>query len=208
MQASFKQKGPTVVSVQMTGAEARALLNEMEDVAQAFPEPGLLQGDTPCGKLYQELQRLAGPLGSQWPERVPSDRPTVVDPYPGVHLPSVSESESEPEPSGREAATDLPKYIDVLAAHIPAAQREFTVRIFHCDFTGRRSPNEALARTFPTEDKARQFYVSTQNIQNMKIRAKEAVAIDVVLGVQDKRSHAKKKSYREWEHTLCKGGPG
>jgi len=199
VQASFKQKGPIVV-VQMTGAEAGTLLNEMEDIARAFPEPSLLQGDTLYGKLYRELQRLAGPLGGQWPARVPSDRPTVVDPPRVDHV--------EPEPSGREAATDLPKYIDVIAWHIPDQHREFTVRIFHCDTSGRRSPNEALARTFPTEDKARQFYVSTQNIQNMKIRAKEAVAIDVVLGVQDKRSHAKKKSYREWEHSLCKGGPG
>lgn len=116
--------------------------------------------------------------------RVPSDRPASL-------------------PSG-----DLPNYIDVLASHIPVQHREFTVRIFHCDFTGRRATNESLARTFPTEAAARDFYSRTQNIQNMKVRNKEALSIDVVLGVQDKRSHAKKKSYREWEHALCKGGPG
>ena len=133
--------------------------------------------------------------------RVPSDRPTVADGPQVDH--------TEPEPSGRGAVLpgELPGNLEALAAHIPVQHREFTVRIFHCDFTGRRSPNEALARTFPTEEKARDFYDRTQNIQNMKVRAKEAAAIDVVLGVQDKRSHAKKKSYREWEHVLCKGGP-
>lgn len=153
--------------------------------------------------------------------RVPSDRPTDIEPAPamrpdplertrwegnapGTTVPSFE----EPEPSGRSASPDgdLPGNFEVLAAHIQPDNREFTVRVYQCDFHDKRVENETLARTFPTEAKARQFYGQTQNVWNMRVRAKEAPGYDVVLGVQDVRKHAKKKSYREWEHSLCKGG--
>ena len=116
---------------------------------------------------------------------------------------------TEPEPSGRDAELEgqLPRYIDILAAHILPANREYTVRIYQCDSSDRRHANETLARTFPKEEAARKFYGQTQNVWNMRVRAGDAPAYDVVLGVQDKRKHAKKASYRDWEHVLCKGGP-
>jgi len=157
--------------------------------------------DMATARLYRALREACS-------ARVPSDRPTDPD-GPNDRPPLSAAAESEP--TGRPASLpggELPKYIDVLAAHISPENREFTVRIYQCDFTGQRSPNETLARTFPSEARARQFYGSTQNIWNMKVRSKAAPAYDVVLGVQDSRKHAKKKSYREWEHALCNGGPG
>ncbi len=196
------------VLVELSPHDSQELTSSIDDVLDALREldPEREHADRArvlLAELQGKVMAARARIAELPPARVPSDRPTLVDPPPGT-------SHEEPEPSGREASPpcDLPKYIDVLAAHIPAQHREFTVRIFHCDFTGRRATNEALARTFPTEAAARDFYARTQNIQNMKVRNKEAHAIDVVLGVQDKRSHAKKKSYREWEHTVCKGGPG
>jgi len=113
---------------------------------------------------------------------------------------------TEPEPSGRPA--ELPNYIDVVASHIKSENRQFTVRVYRHDFTGRRVPNETQARVFDKEEQARDFSGRVQNIQNMKVRAKEAPGFDVVLGVQDRRDHAKKKSYRELEVAKCNGGPG
>jgi len=139
--------------------------------------------------------------------RVPSDRPTDVDENGRPTLPAGVEE----EPSGRPASLpggELPRYLDIVASHIDPANREFTVRVYQCDHVERRRPNETLARTFPDEAAARKFYGSTQNVWNMRVRAGDAPAYDVALGVQDKRKHAKKKSHREVEHVLCKGGPG
>jgi hypothetical protein len=121
-----------------------------------------------------------------------------------------------PAPEGRRfSQTDclpieevLPRFIDIVAGHIKPENREFTVRVYQCYNDFGRHPNETLARTFPSEERARHFYVQTQNVWNMRVRGGEAPAFDVVLGVQDSRKHTKKKSYREWEHALCKGGPG
>lgn len=137
----------------------------------------------------------------------PSDRPTDVD---GPDNRPTLPAGQEPEETGRPASLpggELPNYIDVLASHIRPENREFTVRVYRCDHRDRRDPHEALAKTYETEAKARDFYARTQNIWNMRARSGEAPGYDVVLGVQDRRKHAKKASYREWEHALCKGGP-
>lgn len=196
LQEGLAAKPEITVRVDMGPTEARQLMEDLEKF-DVEAHPGMA-----TAALYRCLRRVLDGAA-----RVPSDRPTDVD---GLDNRPTQPAGEEPEETGRPASLpggDLPKYIDVLASHILPANREFTVRIYRCDFSDRRDPNEALARTFPTEAKARDFYVRTQNIQNMKVRSKEAPAFDVVLGVQDRRSHAKKKSYREWEHTLCKGGP-
>jgi len=44
------------LDLSMAGHDARLLLQELEDVAQAFPDPDLLRGDTPYGQLYRTLK--------------------------------------------------------------------------------------------------------------------------------------------------------
>ncbi len=49
--------GPNEVVCTMSRPEAQSLKGEMEDLAQAWPSPTLLQGDSPFARIYQELTR-------------------------------------------------------------------------------------------------------------------------------------------------------
>lgn len=206
---------PSTVHVEFDHVQACELADDIERAASVLDDEGCQDRDKERVRrlvlLAALLRHEAGHLLLALQGRVPGELPHIPDlqvDRPTDPCPPSFPVAGEHEADGGDTATELPRFIDVVASHIDPTNREFTVRIYRCDASDRRDPNEALARVFPTEAKARQFYLSTQNIWNMKVRAKEAPAYDVVLGVQDSRKHAKKKSYREWEHALCKGGPG
>jgi len=213
MKVQVHESPPGGIALVLSGEDAEDLRQYIDTVLDECPRPEEL--DEPAASQLTAarvgLATLHGAL-----VKALAVRDTVAEPAAPAHSDPLEQTRwegtpprldhSEPEPSGRPA--ELPKYVDIVASHIKPENRQFTVRVYRHDFAGRRVPNETQARVFDKEEQARDFSGRVQNIQNMKVRAKEAPGFDVVLGVQDRRDHAKKKSYRELEVAKCNGGPG
>jgi len=102
----------------------------------------------------------------------------------------------------------LPPLDKIKAANakaIPAEHVEWALKVYRMDSRG-RATNPTLERVFAKgEPEAREYFVRTQNVWNMRVRAGEAQAFDVVLGIQDARKHKKKGSFTEIEVAQCTG---